>query len=598
MQKKIIALSLALMGIGANAATLNEVTERAISRSPDVKARLHAFLSSREDQSAGAGAWRPRVDLNAYTGRETLDTPNTANSSFTHSETSLQLRQLLFDGGAARSEIRRLGHTKAIRYFELLQTTDEVALESARAYLDLHRYRQLARLAQDNWAVHKETYDQIAEKVKAGVGRKVDLEQAGGRLALAQSNWLIETSNLHDVGARFERIVGEQPPVLAEVPAMAGKLPAERELISTAVRSSPGFLASVASLRAARAQLDIRRSANAPTIEFRASAGAGRNRQGVTGTYRDTAAQIVLNYNLYNGNADSARIRSAQESLSVAKEQRDRSCRDIRQVTSIAWNDVRKLREQIRYLEQHALSTEKARDAYRQQFDIGQRSLLDVLDTENELFQARRALTTAQQDLKLAEFRVLGATHQLLPALGLAAPVENAISDRPEDLADDMAITCSTVVASYEGLDIAGAMAQRPPRSTVEPTPVKTASAPAEKEPPAKVAAECEATVKEWASAWTAKDLTRYLSFYSTAFKPERTSESNWKALRAQRLKKPSIEVRVSQLSTTEQDASRCAVSFKQQYRSSDFNDDTVKTLNLRKEGKDWRIVGERAVKQ
>lgn len=282
----------------------------------------------------------------------------------------------------------------------------------------------------------------------------------------------------------------------------------------------------------------------------------------------------------------------------MAKEQRDRSCRDIRQVTSIAWNDVRKLREQIRYLEQHALSTEKARDAYRQQFDIGQRSLLDVLDTENELFQARRALTTAQQDLKLAEFRVLGATHQLLPALGLAAPVENAISDRPEDLADDMAITCSTVVASYEGLDIAGAMAQRPPRSTVEPTPVKTASAPAEKEPPAKVAAECEATVKEWASAWTAKDLTRYLSFYSTAFKPERTSESNWKALRAQRLKKPSIEVRVSQLSTTEQDASHCAVSFKQQYRSSDFNDDTVKTLNLRKEGKDWRIVGERAVKQ
>jgi hypothetical protein len=88
----------------------------------------------------------------------------------------------------------------------------------------------------------------------------------------------------------------------------------------------------------------------------------------------------VLNYNLYNGNADSARIRSAQESLSVAKEQRDRSCRDIRQVTSIAWNDVRKLREQIRYLEQHALSTEKARDAYRQQFDIGQRSLLDVLN--------------------------------------------------------------------------------------------------------------------------------------------------------------------------------------------------------------------------
>jgi len=275
MHKTIIAFSLVLAGFGAQAATLNEVTERAISRSPDVKARLHEFLSSREDQSAGTGGWRPRLDLNAYTGRESLDTPSTKNTSFNHTETSLQLRQLLFDGGAISSEIRRLDHTKAIRYFELLQTTDEVALESARAYIDLQRYRQLSRLAQDNWAVHKETYDQIVEKVKAGVGRKVDLEQAGGRLALAQSNWLTETSNLHDVGSRFERIVGEQPPALNELPSVVGKIPVERDLITTAVRNSPSFLASVSSLRAARAQLDMRRATNSPTLEFKASAGAG-----------------------------------------------------------------------------------------------------------------------------------------------------------------------------------------------------------------------------------------------------------------------------------------------------------------------------------
>jgi len=287
--------------------------------------------------------------------------------------------------------------------------------------------------------------------------------------------------------------------------------------------------------------------------------------------------------------------------LSAAKEQRDRSCRDIRQVTSIAWNDVRKLREQLRYLEQHALSTEKARDAYRQQFDIGQRSLLDVLDTENELFQARRALAGAQFDLKLAEFRVLGATHQLLPTLGLAAPIENAISDRPEDLAEDTAITCSTVTASYEGVDIQAAMAQRPPRTTPaavtavvappQPTPQPVATTPS-------VSAQCESAVKDWASAWSARDVQRYLGFYSAAFKPEGIQDKNWKTLRTQRLNKASINVQISDLRVQETASNACTANFQQSYRSSDFNDNSAKTLSLRKEDKVWRIVAERAVKQ
>ena len=125
-----------------------------------------------------------------------------------------------------------------------------------------------------------------------------------------------------------------------------------------------------------------------------------------------------MNYNLYNGGADSARVNQYVAKLNAAYDLRDKACRDVRQTAQIAYNDVGRLTQQLIFLGQHELSTAKAREAYRQQFDIGQRSLLDLLDTENELYQARRALTNAEHDLRLAKFRVLSASGTLLGALG------------------------------------------------------------------------------------------------------------------------------------------------------------------------------------
>ena len=586
---KTIALSLMLIGSVSHAATLAEITERALARNPEVQIRLHEYNASGEEQQAARGGLRPRLDLEAYAGRERYDPAPGSSNYFNHPGAALQLRQLLFDGGAARGEIRRLGFAKATRYFELLQTADEIGLETARAYLDVQRYRHLSRQAQDNWAIHKEIYEQLGAKVQAGVGRRVDLEQASGRLALAQSNWLTDTSNLHDVSARFERIVGEAPPVLADAPDLTKELPEEQRVLSEALRANPGFMAAVSNLRAARAQTDVRRAANSPTVEFRASTGVERNRSGVDGSYNSALAQVVMNYNLYRGGSDSARIRQASEQFQTAIELREKSCRDIRQTTVIAWNNVRKLREQLRYLDQHLLSTEKARDAYRQQFDIGQRSLLDLLDTENELFQARRAYSNASFDLKLAEYQVLTASHRLLPGLGLA-PSAASFPEMDAGESEDAVARCGTEMPKAQALDLDGAMAARPPVKlpVLPPTPA-----------PATVPAQCEFAAQDWAAAWSARDLKKYMGYYSNNFQPmTRADRDDWRSFRAQRLNKESISVELKELQVRQLSADSCEVNFQQRYRSSDFNDDVAKRLVLKKEGSVWRIIQELAPKK
>lgn len=597
-----VSLTLSLLAMSsayaATSGTLPDAIEKAILRNPEVLARLHDYQASDAERDVARGAFFPRVDLQGYTGRERRDTPTSLPSSYNRPGYQLQLRQILFDGFATRNDVKRLGFARATRYFELLGTTDETAYEAARAYLDVLRYRELSALAQENWAIHKETVDQIERRVKAGVGRRVDLEQAFGRLALAQSNWLTENSNLHDVSQRFQRIVGESPADQLETPpAFADKLPAEKDVLKQAIGDNPSFRAAVANIRASRANIDVQRANNLPTVEFRASTGMDRNLLGVTGDTNTSALQVLMNWNLFKGGADEARIRQSHEQHYNATDLRDKACRDIRQQTAIAWNDVRKLKEQQGYLDQHQLSTEKARDAYRQQFDIGQRSLLDVLNTENELFEAKRASTRARYDLIQAQLRVLTQTHRILPTVQLApvsrvGPEEANVTEPTEDEAQQ----CSSVLPVVEPLDTAGAMRGRPqPAATLLPMANAVAAGAVVNAPAAApAAATVESLVKSWAAAWSAKDFKTYKSFYSTQFKPDQGSVDDWMARRQQRISKPgTLAVDVSNLNVRSLSSDSAEASFVQNYRSNGYKDTTNKTLRYQLENSQWKIVRE-----
>ena len=166
--------------------------------------------------------------------------------------------------------------------------------------------------------------------------------------------------------------------------------------------------------------------------------------------------------------------------LNAAYELRDKTCRDVRQTTQIAFNDVGRLQQQIGFLAQHELSTAKAREAYRQQFDIGQRSLLDLLDTENELYQARRALTNAGFDLRLAKARVLATSGTLLSALQLR-PIENEVPPAPGgNTDDDDLLRCSTELPAMMVLDKEKPPEAEPVQTTAPvPKPMPPVPAPA-----------------------------------------------------------------------------------------------------------------------
>ena len=618
MRFKIKVLSLAaaaLFATGASAQTdpqdpLRIAVQKAVDANPEVTARFNAYRAAADAVDAARGGYYPRLDLNASVGRDrdTVKGRTPSDQSLSRTGASLTLSQLLWDGLATQKDIGRLGHDQLSRYFEVLDVTEQTALEAARAYYDVLRFRRLVQLAEDNFVQHQSAYNQIQSRYKAGVGRGVDLEQAGARLALAESNLNTEAANLHDVVARYQRVVGEVPPAELPLPTAFKAVPASAaEATETAIRRSPSISASVENLRSARALAAVRDSAFQPKVEARLRSGRGKNFDGVHDQDRDASAEIVLNWNLFNGGADRARVRQQANIVHQAADLRDKACRDVRQTLSIAYNDTRKLVDQLVFLDRNTLAISKARDAYRQQFDIGQRSLLDLLNSENEFYTAQRSYANAEYDLSIAYLRTHAAMNQLGTQLGLsrAADMPEAPSGIDGWSVDgDGPVRCPAAPVEAIPVDTA-ALVQRAAAMTpvfalhsaaaqaARPAPGKT---PAVATQAAPVVASVQQRLQDWAAAWEAKDVDRYLAFYAPDFAPgQGLPQTEWKARRQTSLAKPgAISVKIDDLQVRDLGNDRVETRFTQTYRSSNFGDQGSKTLVWKRlRNGQWAIVRE-----
>lgn len=406
--------------------TLNKAVETAILTNPEILQSYKTYEAAVKDADAAFGRYLPSVDLLASTGaedrRDPLVSQNTMGNKYQRSQATLSLKQMIFDGFATKNEIARLDKTSKAKLYELENTSQNVALEATKAYIDLLRYRSLVSQTEDNYVAHKIIYEQLQLKAQAGVGKKSDVEQARSRLSLADYNMTVESSNLHDIEARYQRLMGSLPPKQVNV-----ALPVDKDIPQTAIEAvkyaqlnSPLLLATIEDIQSQEALVNFKTSAFAPKVDFRARSETGSDLNGFNGSYRNDVAEIVVSWNLFNGGTDLNLRKKEVYLLEAAKERRDRTCRDIRLELEIAFNDIKKLTEQVNYLDTRQISIEKARDAYRKQFEIGQRTLVDLLNSENEVFEAKRLYTNASSDLSTARARTHHKMGTLLSTLGLA----------------------------------------------------------------------------------------------------------------------------------------------------------------------------------
>lgn len=601
--------------------SLKDMLEKTITSNPEVQARYHKFLEAGYEQEAVRGGFLPRADLVTTYRKQEEIINNTTATQIPRMNNELVLRQMIFDGFATSSEVKRLGHASRVRYFELQSTMQTTALEFMRAYIDTLRYRELMQFAKDNYVIHKQMFDRIQERVNAGVARKVDLEQANGRLALAEANLLTETTNLHDVTARLQRLYGELPPETLEAPtiANAGVQSSSEEALKLAYKQNPDLLSTIEDIQAKKNEIKTNESRYFPRLDLQARKNLGTSSDGRNSNSAADVLELTMNFNLFNGFTDKNSISTAAQKLNGAQDMRDKACIDTRQLVTIAYNDTKQLTEQRTYRSQHKASIENAREAYRKQYDIGQRTLLDLLDSENEYFQAKRSLTNTEYDLQLAYARTYAGQGELLNKIG--ASRANLPEYAREEYLDNESV-CHAIAPVQIQIDKAALVADAKPLANVYPSMAKPVTPIATPAVAPVVAQVCNVQtitdrVNDWAGAWRQKDADRYMRFYADKFSPEPPlDKASWEKQRRQRLSthgKIGLKIEDLQVSC---DGDIGKATFKQMYTLTTFKvkkvadtscevcnmqrvptiayqDSTNKELQFQNESSDWKITRE-----
>lgn len=436
MFKSVIAgVAIGILASGTHATTLEEVIAQGLTMNPDIQRAVHSRNAVYQEIVQAKSGYYPKVDFAAGIGYEWTNNSSTRaggndDVELDRGEASLSIRQMLFDGFATSSEVKRQTARANSADHRLEEVAEGFILEASRSYTEVHRRRELLKLTKENLFNHVKIYDQIKRRSESGLGAAASIEQAQGRLALAEVNVLAEENNLLDAEANFYRILGIAAPEDLQYPEVVDKaqqvIPEDIDsLLAVAYEKNPTLQVAQADSEAAIAQYNAAKRNYYPRVDLEIDRTWNDDIDGVDGTNEDLTAMIRLRYNLYNGGADKARVRQTQYQIEEARSVQMNSKREVVQSLNLSWNAHRILSRQLSFLEQHVISSTATRDSYKKQFDIGQRSLLDLLDTENEVFSSKIDLTNAQYDHVVTHFRLLDGMGQLLEIMDISMPEPN-----------------------------------------------------------------------------------------------------------------------------------------------------------------------------
>jgi len=419
--------------------SLKEAITQGVLSSPRVNADWYNFAATSEAQRAARGGYLPSADIYAEVGREDRNTPLIDLGDYGRDSAEFSITQMLFDGFETRDTVARLGFDTLSNYYIFKRSSEEVALEVAVAYLEAVKYQQLVKYAADNLTVHRQIHDQISERTGGGVSEGVDLDQAVARVGLAETNLVTETTNLRDVEAQFQRLVGSYPNANLEVPAVpASRIPEVRgAALEVAYQNSPVINAAIENLRAAQESLNLTNAPFMPRFDLRYRNQVEHDTDGIDGKFEEEAIEVVMQYNLFRGGADSARKREYYNLYYAAIEERKQACLNVRQEISTDFNNIEALRQQVVLTDVSMRAQDKTRVAYRDQFNRGKRSLLDLLDSQNEYFDSQRAHMAAVVDLVAAEASTLSNMGLLLASLEVDGINGDKLAEMDLDLTRD-----------------------------------------------------------------------------------------------------------------------------------------------------------------
>lgn len=417
--------------VDANAMSLQQAIETTMKTNPQILQAAKDKEAIEFELRQARGLYLPSVDLESGIGRRRLSNSSTGTLSSDHDylspgDVGVTVTQTLFDGGARKSQVDQQASRVDGASFRVLERSEALALEVTQDYLEYMLQNQIVAAAKENVSFHTAMVGDINESIRGGALTDADRLQGSERLQAAKARMREALEELEATKIRFMKAVG-QPIVNAQTPPSVAKYIPKTldDALFVANKNSPRIFSANADVDAADAGVRGARANYLPKVNLEGTARVGNDIDGDEGNTNDYQVRVVARWNLYRGGIDVAREqeqirRAGEERYALAQVQRE-----VKESVSSAWNERVSRGELSGILAKQSSINNQLVGSYREQFKVGQRSLLDVLDAQNTRFNTKVLADTARVASLFAEYKILAASGNLLQTMKLK-PLDQA----------------------------------------------------------------------------------------------------------------------------------------------------------------------------
>ena len=434
---RALALAVALGAAGtllvrpAAAQTLEEALAAAYETNPRLQAARRELGAVNEGVSQELSNWRPTVSLQGSAGQRYVDSEGASGFGGTSSqeetltpwETALEVRQPLYRGGRTVAGTERAENEVRAQRARLANTEQQVLFEAAQAYMDVWRDQAILELNDNNVEVLDRQLEATRDRFEVGEVTRTDVAQAESRLSRAIADRTEAQGNLNASRAVYEEVIGRPPEDLEQPPAPEN-LPANLDgAVSQALSNNPSVVASDFAAEAARDR--VRQVAGELLPRADLVGRLAHTEEQSTSVSEANSAEILaeLTIPLYQQGAVYSRVREVKQVANQRRLELRTARRTAEQEAVSAWEGLVSARGQIEATREQVRAADVALEGVRQENQVGARTVLDVLDAEQELLNAQVDLVRAQRNEIVASYDVLAAVGRL-SAAEIGLPVE------------------------------------------------------------------------------------------------------------------------------------------------------------------------------
>ena len=376
-----------------------------------------------EVDKAKAG-YGPRVDLTARGGFGKLTNSTTRSYEYNdvtpYSSASLLVTQPLWDGWLTRGRVREAEASYRSLDYRVLDNANTLALDAIIAHVDVLRRKQIYQLAQVNVTRHEEILEKARAREMTGVDTLADVSQAQSRLARAHSTLVEARASLRNGEDTYTRLTRHSAVHLGPVNLPVKMYTSSEDVLKAAQKGNPKVAAYLEDVKAANAVREQARSAYSPSLSIEAGPSySDRNGRSEMWT-AEMGVAAVVRWNLFNSGADVAESKAAAARIRQSRRVLYDYMDDLKLNVEESWTEYLSAQEQLDFYREAIEYNKTTRDAYEEQFVMGERSLLDVLDAENELFSSSTQAATALGNTLIAAYRMKALAGDLLPSLDIS----------------------------------------------------------------------------------------------------------------------------------------------------------------------------------